>query len=106
MKVKTRNGTVVFEMSDHKGQMTEVSRPRKRLVIDNIDKTVSVVSHGGTIKVLICLVLGLSPLSHWQFSIDQSSLSQIMLLPEGATVDYINDTSFLKKVKRQKIPGI
>ena len=60
------------------------------------DKTVSVVAHGGTIKVLICLVLGLSPLSYWQFSIDQASLSQIMLLPEGAVVDYMNDTSFLK----------
>lgn len=59
------------------------------------DETVLVVAHGGTLRLLLCLGLRVSPAIHWQFRLDVASLSEVDIYEEGAIVNSLNDTSHL-----------
>jgi len=59
------------------------------------DSSLAIVAHGGPLQVLICLALGLPPERYWQFHLGTGSISQINLYPEGAIVDFLNDTHHL-----------
>jgi len=59
-------------------------------------KTVLVVSHGGVMQVMLCLLLGISPGLYWQFRISQASLSEVMYSPPERGVIYrLNETCHL-----------
>lgn len=60
------------------------------------DETVVVVAHGGTLRVLLCLALGVSPEAYWQFSFDPASLSVVDIYDEGAILKRLNDTAHLQ----------
>lgn len=53
--------------------------------------TVLLVSHGGPLRVLLCLALGLEPGAHWRFRLDPGSISKLHLYSEGAIVTLLND---------------
>lgn len=55
-----------------------------------------VVSHGGPVKALVCLALGLDPARWWQLRIDLGSLSVLDLYAEGAVLSGLNDVSHLR----------
>jgi broad specificity phosphatase PhoE len=59
------------------------------------DETVLLVAHGGTIMVLICLLLGHPIEKYWQFRIEKASLSDISVYTEGAIINQLNDTNHL-----------
>jgi alpha-ribazole phosphatase len=59
------------------------------------DQTVLMVSHGGPLRVLLCLALGSSPWAHWQFNLDVASVSQLCLHDGGAVLTQLNDTGHL-----------
>lgn len=60
------------------------------------DGTILVVSHGGPLRVLLCLALGLPPNEHWRFQVDHGSLSEVDYAPEvGARLVRLNDTCHL-----------
>jgi len=61
------------------------------------DGTVLVVAHGGPLRVLLGLALGLSPQPHWRFRLDNASLSELYLYPEGAVLACLNDTGHLRE---------
>ena len=61
----------------------------------HIDETVLLVAHGGTIMMLVCLLLGHPIEQYWQFRIEKASLSDISVYPEGAIINLLNDTSHL-----------
>jgi broad specificity phosphatase PhoE len=60
------------------------------------DGTILVVSHGGPLRVLLCLALGLPAVEHWRFQVDHGSLSELVYAPEvGARLVCLNDTCHL-----------
>ena len=62
--------------------------------LDEIE-TVLLVSHGGPLRVLLCLALGLAPADYWRFRVDPGSVSELCLYPEGAILALLNDTHHL-----------
>jgi alpha-ribazole phosphatase len=60
------------------------------------DKIVLIVSHGGALQVMLCLLLGLPPNQYWQFRLSQASLSEAVLYPEGVIINRLNDTCHLE----------
>lgn len=59
------------------------------------ERTAALVAHGGPLRVLLCLALGLPPQSHWQFMLAPSSLSELRLDAQGAVLMRLNDTHHL-----------
>jgi alpha-ribazole phosphatase len=60
------------------------------------DATVLVVGHGGSLQMLLCLVLGMPPRCRWQFRLEHAGLSELLVYPEGAIVSFLNDTHHLR----------
>jgi len=64
------------------------------------ERTLLVVAHGGSLKVLLCILLGISPGHWWQFRLEPASLTVVETYPEGAVLCLLNDTSHLEGVRR------
>jgi alpha-ribazole phosphatase len=64
------------------------------------ERTVLVVAHDGSLKVLLCILLGMSSEHWWQFRLDPASLTVAETYPEGAVLCLLNDTSHLGGVRR------
>jgi probable phosphoglycerate mutase len=62
----------------------------------NAAKTVALVSHGGTLRILLRHLLGLTPESYWQIKLDNASLSYLQICQAGNKIISINDTRHLK----------
>jgi len=72
--------------------VTEVrEQPPERILL--------VVAHGGSLKVLLCLLLRISLKHWWQFRLEPASLSVVKTDPDGAVLHRLNDTSHLTTVK-------
>lgn len=54
--------------------------------------TVVLVAHGGPLRVLLCLALGLSPRLHWHFGLTPGSLSEVHLDAQGAMLTRLDQT--------------
>ncbi len=61
------------------------------------EQTAVLVAHGGPLRILLCLALGLSPQAHWQFAISPASVSELHLYDQGAMLMRLNDTSHLNE---------
>jgi alpha-ribazole phosphatase len=60
------------------------------------ERTAVLVAHGGPLRVLLCLALGLPPQAHWrQFMLTPGSLSELYLEAQGAVLMRLNDTHHL-----------
>jgi broad specificity phosphatase PhoE len=70
-----------------------------------LDRTVLVVAHQGSLQVLLCLALGLSPRAHWKFRLEPAALSELNLYPEGAIVNFLNDTHHLRQERSNRGSG-
>jgi len=63
----------------------------------NEDHTVLIVSHGATLKVIICELLGIDP-NHWyQMGIDNASLSVVNTYRHRTILNSLNETSYLNE---------
>jgi alpha-ribazole phosphatase len=60
------------------------------------EETVAIVAHGGTLRVLVCLALKLSPHNYWRFRFDRASLSQLIARDDGAILSSLNDVAHLR----------
>ena len=61
----------------------------------NEDHTILIVSHGATLKVIVCELLGIDP-NHWyQMGIDNASLSIINTYRHRTILNSLNETSYL-----------
>jgi alpha-ribazole phosphatase len=68
----------------------------KRLANHKPQDTVTVVAHGGPIRLIICNLMGFE-LKRWQqLRIDLASLSIVETYPQTAILSLLNDTSHLK----------
>ena len=57
--------------------------------------TVALVAHGGPLRLLLCLALGLPPQRHWQWRLDPGSISELYVDEQGAVLMRLNDTHHL-----------
>ena len=64
------------------------------------EETTVVVAHGGTLRVVICIALGLPLESYWQFDFDLASLSELNVYDEGAILKRLNDTGHLRRCEK------
>ena len=53
------------------------------------------VAHGGVLRVLISLAMGLEPQGHWRFRISVASLAELWFYDSGVTLTRLNDTYHL-----------
>jgi len=59
-----------------------------------------VVAHAGSLKVLLCLLLGISPEYWWQFCLNPASLTIVETYSEGSVLCLLNETAHLKEEKK------
>ena len=88
-KTAPPNGETLEQLAEHSQSILN------DLLVKHRDETILVVAHGGVIRVLICLALGLPANLYWQFQIAPSSLSEIAFYPAGAILNFVNDTCHL-----------
>jgi len=94
-KTAPPNGETLEQLAEHTQSILN------DLLMNHKDETILIVSHGGVIKVLICLALNLPAALYWQFHIDSASLSEIAFYPAGAILNFLNDTSHLSPPGRE-----
>ncbi len=73
---------------------------RMQAVLDDVirqhqDQTVLLVSHGGAIKLMLCLLLNKPWRELWQFAMDNTALSEIEWQKLGPRIRRLNDTHHL-----------
>jgi broad specificity phosphatase PhoE len=59
--------------------------------------TVLWVAHGGVLRVLLSLAMGLEPQGHWRFRISVASLAELAFYDSGVTLTRLNDTYHLSE---------
>jgi alpha-ribazole phosphatase len=68
----------------------------KRLRRHQSEPTILIVSHAGTLRLMICNLLGIG-LEHWRnMRLNLASVSVIETFPQGAVLSLLNDISHLK----------
>jgi alpha-ribazole phosphatase len=65
------------------------------IICNHPNQTVGLVAHGGPLRLLLCLALGLPPHAHWQLTIDLGSISELRIYEQGAILTRLNDTHHL-----------
>lgn len=58
-------------------------------------ETVLLVAHGQTLRILICVVLDITPDRFMNFQMDNTAVSELRYYPTGAVLVRLNDTSHL-----------
>jgi len=66
---------------------------RERLGRHGPEETVLVVAHDGSLKALLCILMGIDGSHWWQFRMDTASVSVVQTSPRGARLDRLNDSS-------------
>lgn len=86
-----------FPAGESIGELDErVGKFLPRLEKHAPEAVVLIVAHSGTLRLLICHLLGIEP-CHWrQLRLDLASLSIVETYPGGAIITRLNDISHLK----------
>jgi len=66
----------------------------RKILNENENKNILVVSHGGPIKAIISEVLGLSLTSFWKIRQDRGAINIVEFFDGGATITLLNDTYY------------
>lgn len=70
-----------------------IAAPHKRVVV---------VAHGGTLKALLCHLLGVDPRERWRFMLDNASITILHRRRSGFSLWRYNDTHHLNGLQRTK----
>jgi len=73
-----------------------VQEAYRDILLNNMDKSVIIVAHGGSLQVLVALALGLPVQSYWKFAINNASVTELRVDEWGAVLHLLNDTSHLR----------
>lgn len=81
--------------------MLDVAR-RVQAALDAIvaaydNRTVVIVSHGGPLRVALCLLLDTDVSHHWRFNVAPCTLSEVALYPSGGVLNLLNDACHLRE---------
>jgi broad specificity phosphatase PhoE len=63
-------------------------------------ETILIVAHGGSLRTLVCRLLGLGLEHWWQIGIDSASLTIMQTYPRGMMLSLLNDTCHLKHLRK------
>ena len=66
------------------------------IVSQNHDNRIAIVSHSGTIRCILSEIIGESYKYHWNFQIDNCSISKITYDEGFGVINYMNDTNHLR----------
>lgn len=80
-----------------------VVKEMKEIISDNDNKTILICSHAGTIRNIITYLISNSYEYHWNFKIDNCSVTILEVDHGFAVVNSMNNTSFLKNKIEYKI---
>ena len=69
----------------------------------NGDRTICLVSHGGTARLLLCVLLAYPLSEYWRFEVDNTALCEIELQDRGPVLIRWNDTHHLADNVRQSV---
>ena len=61
------------------------------------EETVLIVAHGGSLRALLCLLLGLGLQHWWRIRLDSASLTMVGTYSEGMVLSLLNDLCHLEK---------
>jgi alpha-ribazole phosphatase len=84
-------------MADRVGELIDEVRATYR------EGTVALVSHGGTIRIILCLLLGHPLAAYWQFEVDNTAIAEIEFRELGPVVVRWNDAHHLTNGHRQGV---
>jgi len=59
-------------------------------------ETIVIVAHSGSLRSLLCHLLGIGPERRWQFRLDLASLTILDTYSQGAILSLLNDVSHLR----------
>jgi len=90
----------VFQTVSPNGENLSQVTKRVQVFLDELrtskeNKTILLVTHGGVIKILVCLALNIPVTMYWQFQVAPASLSEIGFYPAGAILSLLNDANHL-----------
>lgn len=68
----------------------------KKIIRDNENSTVLICSHGGTIRNIISYLLCDDYKYHWNFRVDNGSITEIEVENNFAVINKLNDTTYLE----------
>ena len=66
----------------------------EKIIKDNKDKTVLICTHGGTIRNIISYLLCRDYKYHWNFRVDNASITEIDVNDNFAVINKMNDTNY------------
>lgn len=92
MHIAPPGGETLLQVADR------VNAVLQQMVTVYQTQTVVLVAHGGPLRVLLCLGLGLPARAHWQFVVTPGSLSELSLSDQGAILIRLNMTHHLDEV--------
>jgi len=79
------------------------TRPALHELSDQFDnRSVALVSHGGPLRVALCLLLGLDVTLHWRFNLLPCTLTEVAVYPSGGVLNLLNDACHLRA--REPLP--
>jgi alpha-ribazole phosphatase len=71
------------------------SQAIEKLVVKHPDETIAVVSHGGTIRTILCAILDIHLNHVWNIVQDNTAVNIINYYSERTMVSLVNDTHHL-----------
>jgi len=89
-KLKYPGGESVDEFNSRVSQF--VGRLKKQAP----QETILIVAHSGSLRSLVCHLLGIGVERRWQFRLDLASLTILETYPPGAILSLLNDVSHLR----------
>lgn len=73
-------------------------RGLSKCIENHEEETIVIVSHGGTMRVLLCDALGLSIENMWSLEQDSTAINIVKYFGETKVVSLVNDTCHLRSV--------
>lgn len=78
-----------------KDTFVRVKNEMSKIINDNDNSTVLICSHGGTIRNIISYLICNDYKYHWNFKIDNGSITEIEVDNNFAVINKLNDTSYM-----------
>jgi alpha-ribazole phosphatase len=75
--------------------VTRVKAAANDIVREAQERTVALVAHGGTLRVLVCQAMGIEPPAFWRLRADPASISELHVYDQTAILARLNDTHHL-----------
>ena len=89
--VKIKSGESFLEVQSRAWQAFE-----KIILTEQSAENILIVSHGGTIRTILCKILNINLNELWKIGLDNAGVSRVMIKDDSYWVSSINETSFLK----------